>query len=138
MVTTKDSAQQASVTSRATGRTGVKPVVVDKYNQSMNSVDLVDQYTVYYSFVRRSKKWWRKVCFSLLEVATVNAYMLYKTSNSSHTHQQFRRAVIESLASLHLQEQSCQVSRIRRDSHTLDNTLTLSRLTCRNEVKSHT
>ena len=34
--------------------------------------------------------------------------------------------------------QSCQVSRIRRDSHTLDNTLTLSRLTCRNEVKSHT
>ena len=34
--------------------------------------------------------------------------------------------------------QSCQVSRIRRDSHTLANTLTLSRLTCRNVVKSHT
>ena len=30
--------------------------------------------------------------------------MLYKTSNSSHTHLQFRIAVIESLASLHLQE----------------------------------
>ena len=50
------------------------------------------------------KKWWRKVCFWLLEVATVNAYILYKKSNSSHTHLQFRRAVIESLASLHLQE----------------------------------
>ena len=36
------------------------------------------------------------------------------------------------------QVQSCQVSCIRRDSHTLDKTLTLSRLTCRNEVKSHT
>ena len=82
----------------------MKPVVVDKYNQSMNGVDLADQYTVYYSFVRRSKKWWRKVCFWLLEVATVNAYILYKKSNSSHTHLQFRRAVIESLASLHLQE----------------------------------
>ena len=79
MVTTKDSAQQANVTSRATGRTGVKPVVVDKYNQSMNGVDLADQYTVYYSFVRRSKKWWRKVCFWLLEVVIVNAYILYKT-----------------------------------------------------------
>ena len=65
MVTTKDSAMQASVTSRATGRTGVMPVVVDKYNQSMNGVDSADQYTVYYSFVRRSKKWWRKVCFWL-------------------------------------------------------------------------
>ena len=47
MLTTKDSAQYATVTSRATGRTGVKPVVVDKYNQSMNDVDLADQYTVY-------------------------------------------------------------------------------------------
>ena len=103
MLTSKESAQQASVTSRATGRTAVKPVVVDKYNQSMNGVNLADQYTVYYSFVRRSKKWWRKVCFWLLEVATVNAYILYKTSNASHTHLQFRRAVIESLARLHLQ-----------------------------------
>ena len=78
-------------------------MVVDKYNQSMNGIDLADYYTVYYSFVRRSMKWWRKVCFWLLEVATVNAYILYKTSNSSHTHVQFRRSVIESLASLHLQ-----------------------------------
>ena len=35
-------------------------------------------------------------------------------------------------------KQSCQVSRIRHDSHTYENTLTLSYLTCRNEEKSHT
>ena len=61
---------------------------------------VTDQYTVYYSFVWRSKKWWRKVCCWLIEVATVNAYIL---SNSSHTHFQFR-TIIESLVSLHLQE----------------------------------
>ena len=103
MITTKDSAQQAIVTSRATGRTATKPIVIDNYNQSMNGVDLADQYTVYYSFIRKSLKWWRKVCFWLLEVSTVNAYILYKCSNSTLTHLQFRRSVIESLAQLHLQ-----------------------------------
>ena len=103
MITTKDSAQQAIVTSRATGRTATKPIVIDNYNQSMNGVDLAEQYTVYYSFIQKSLKWWRKVCFWLLEVSTVNAYILYKCFNSTLTHLQFRRSVIESLAQLHLQ-----------------------------------
>ena len=54
-----------SVTSRATHRISEKSVVVDNYNQSMNGVNLADQYTVYYSFIRKSKKWWKKVCFWL-------------------------------------------------------------------------
>ena len=54
MLSSKDSAQMTSVTSRATHRISEKPVVVD---QSMNRVDLADQYTVYYSFIRKSKKW---------------------------------------------------------------------------------
>ena len=67
MLSSKNSALQTSVTSRASHRTAVKPVVVDNYNQSMNGIDLADQYTVYYSFVRKSKKWWRKVCFCCLK-----------------------------------------------------------------------
>ena len=42
MLSTKDSAQHATVTSRATERTAVKLVVADKYNQQMNGVDLAD------------------------------------------------------------------------------------------------
>lgn len=104
MITTKDNAQQATVISKATGKTAIKPVVIDNYNQSMNGVDLADQYTTYYSFVRKSKKWWKKVCFWLLEVATVNSYILYKSSDSAYTHVQFRRAVIESMAQIFLQD----------------------------------
>ena len=32
----------------------------------------------YYSFLHKTIKWWRKVFFWILEVATVNAYILYK------------------------------------------------------------
>ena len=60
MLSSKDSAQMTSVTSRATHRISEKPVVVDNYNQSMNGVNLADQYTVYYSFIRKSKKWWKR------------------------------------------------------------------------------
>ena len=36
-----------------------KPVVVNEYNQSMNGVDTVDQNSVYYRFIRKTRKWWR-------------------------------------------------------------------------------
>ena len=45
------------------GETRKKPLVVDKYNQSMGGVDIADQYGCYYSFGRRSIKWWRKLMF---------------------------------------------------------------------------
>ena len=86
MISTKDNASITSVTSRATGKTANKPVVIDHNNQSMTGVDLADQYTTYYSFVRKSRKWWEKVCFWLLEVATVNSYILYKYTNTTSTH----------------------------------------------------
>ena len=68
------------VTVRSRRSSQQKPVVVDRYNHSMNGVDRADQFTVYYSFVRRSIKWWRKVFFWLMEVAVVNSYILYRCS----------------------------------------------------------
>ena len=55
--------EMVTVRSRRTSQQ--KPVVVDRYNYSMNGVDRADQFTVYYSFVRQSVKWWRKVFFGL-------------------------------------------------------------------------
>ena len=43
MLSSRDSANPTTVTSRASHGSAVKPVVVDNYNQSMNGVDLVDQ-----------------------------------------------------------------------------------------------
>ena len=51
------------VTVRSRRTSQQKPVVVDSYNYSMNGVDRADQFTVYYSFVRRSVKWWRNLVF---------------------------------------------------------------------------
>ena len=83
-----------SVRSRATGRVAMKPSLVDEYNMSMNEAD---QYTVYYAFVHKSRKWWRKLFF---EVTLVNSYILYKISDlSPSTHFQFRQKIVDALAS---------------------------------------
>ena len=80
------------------------PLVVVKYNQSMNGVDRADQNSVYYSFIRKSRKWWRKLFFWLVEVAVVNSFILYKLNgHSKTTHLLYRRQVIEALAARHIQ-----------------------------------
>ena len=75
-----------------------KPLVIQLYNQSMNGVDRADQNSVYYSFIRKSRKWWKKLFFWLQEVTTVNSYILYQFHHDNLTHLQYRRQVIESLA----------------------------------------
>ena len=57
-----------------------KPVVICDYNKHMGWVDVSDQYISSYSFIRKSKKWWRKMFFWLLEVAVVNSFILYNLS----------------------------------------------------------
>ena len=43
----------------------------------------MDQMMAYYSFERKSVKWWRKVFFWVLEVIINNAHIIYKTHTSS-------------------------------------------------------
>lgn len=76
-----------------------KPVLVHSYNQSMNGVDLADQFSAYYNFVRRTLKWWRKLMFWLLEVSIVNSYLLYKQAHRGRClpHIDFRRKLVEGL-----------------------------------------
>ena len=57
----------------------------------------------YYSFLHKSVKWWRKVFFWMLEVAVVNAYIIYKDlalkrGERPISHLAFRRRLIQSLA----------------------------------------
>ena len=82
-----------------------KPSVVNKYNHNMNGVDIADQLTVFYSFVRKTKKWWRKLFFYFQEVSVVNSYIVYKQSVAQpFSHLGFRRAIIEKVANLSLQQ----------------------------------
>ena len=101
MISTSSSAAVTTVTFRNRHvQPKVKPVVVDSYNHHMNGVDIADQYAVYYSFVRKTVKWWRKVVFWLLETAMVNSYLLH--TECTGTLMSFRRSVVEALASAHI------------------------------------
>ena len=103
MLSTDVTAESCSVTSWSTGRQVAKPKVVHNYNQCMNGVDRADQCTVYYSFVCKCKKWWRKVYFWLLEVTVVNSYILFKSSTSQNiSHLSYRRQIIDALAARHI------------------------------------
>ena len=104
LVMLSSSCPHEMVTVRSRRTTQQKPLVVDRYNHSMNGVDRADQYTVYYSFVRRSVKWWRKVFFWVMEVAIVNSYILHKfTSQRPQTHLEYRRSLVRSLAAAYVQ-----------------------------------
>ena len=70
-----------------------KPVMVEQYNQYMGGVDKSDQLLSYYGFCHRTVKWWRRGFFHLLDMAVVNAYVLYTLSEHTGrklTHEQFR------------------------------------------------
>ena len=70
-----------------------KPVMIEQYNKYMGGVDKSDQLLSYYGLSHRTVKWWRRAFFHLLDLAIVNAYIMY--SEAPHTgrpltHEQFR------------------------------------------------
>ena len=96
-----------------------KPLAVDCYNHSMNGVDRNDQHCVYYSFVHKTLKWWRKLFLYLLECSTVNSYILYRDACCAEgkrplTALDFRCSVIEDLVQEHLQQSASHPSVGRR------------------------
>ena len=104
MVSTEASASSVTVQPRNSHSSPVqKPSVVDLYNHNMNGVDIADQHSVYYAFQRKTRKWWRKVFFWLVETTVVNSYIIYKecvsaTGDKPHCHLTYRRTVLETLA----------------------------------------
>ena len=76
-----------------------KPSAVHLYNNNMNGVDRADQLAVYYSFERKTRKWWRKVFFWLMETTIVNSYVTYhEVAEDPCSHLAYRRRVLEILA----------------------------------------
>ena len=81
----------------------LKPLMIVDYNKHMLGVDKLDQLMSYYCFLHKSVKWWRKVFFWILEVAVVNAYIIYKELALKRgvkpmSHVAFRRRLIASLS----------------------------------------
>ena len=56
-----------------------KHYAVVQYNKFMNVIDGADQYLSYYSVLRKSVKWSKKVVLYLLNCALFNAFCVYRT-----------------------------------------------------------
>lgn len=75
------------------------PVAVQDYTRYMGGVDRADQYAQYYISDRKTRKWNAKVIFYLLEIAKVNAWIMYKARhpNTKMSILNFTLKVIENL-----------------------------------------
>ena len=74
-----------------------KPDCVIDYNQHMCGVDRIDQLMAYYTPLRKTLKWYRKVVLQFLDMAVVNAYLLYTKLGGSKRQIWFRKQIIRSL-----------------------------------------
>jgi hypothetical protein len=64
----------------------------------MNYVDKYDQLLSSYKIDRRSKKWWHRIFFYLIDAAVVNSYCIYQLLELPYlSSKDFRRAVIDGL-----------------------------------------
>ena len=59
-----------------------KPYVVGQYNKFIKGIDRADQYLSFYSVLRKTVKWSKKVVLYLLNCA-LNAFFVYRTLNTN-------------------------------------------------------
>lgn len=70
----------------------------------MGGVDFFDQYMSFYNMNHKSRRWWIKILFYLLEACVVNSYIVYKLSMKSNnkkpmSHLKFRSMLVNELIS---------------------------------------
>ena len=58
----------------------LKPLVVEEYNKHMGGVHTGSQLQSHYGFAHCTIKWWWQLFFHLIDLAIVNAYILYLMS----------------------------------------------------------
>lgn len=57
----------------------IKPVAVIEYNKYMKDVDRADQYLSYYSILRKTTKWSKKVTVYLFNCTLFNAFVAFNS-----------------------------------------------------------
>lgn len=74
------------------------PTAVADYNQHKSGVDTIDQLHSYYSIGRRSKKWWPRLAWWLIDMCIINAYSLFSQRSQVQSSQlDFRIQLIQSI-----------------------------------------
>ncbi|KAI4454281.1 piggybac transposable element-derived protein 4 [Holotrichia oblita] len=82
------------------------PKAIEDYNKYMGGVDKFDQNMESYSISQKSRRWWLKIFYFLLDASIVNSYILYKTTlklsskkQKPMTHLMFRKTLANELIS---------------------------------------
>lgn len=81
-----DPTEMGRVTRKGQGRDRQQvnaPQMLCDYQKNMRGVDLMDQLISYHMFNHRSKKWWRRLYFYLLQAAILNSYILAKETHDA-------------------------------------------------------
>ncbi|XP_050042864.2 piggyBac transposable element-derived protein 3-like [Dermacentor andersoni] len=60
-----------------------RPNIIRVYNQSMGGVDKADMLLSFYRNDMKTKKWYKRICFHLIDLAVVNAFLLYREAKSA-------------------------------------------------------
>ena len=84
-----------------------RPIAIREYTKYMQGVDRLDQLMKYYSFLRKTRRWTKKILFYFFQIGLQNAYVLYKrytTDRPKLTHLQFHVIAIEALIYFDVEE----------------------------------
>ncbi|XP_072398122.1 uncharacterized protein [Diabrotica undecimpunctata] len=93
---------QATGKQNRRGEDILKPPAVIAYNKAKRGVDISDQMSAYYTCLRKSLKWYKKVFVEVvLGTAMVNAWIIFNDSNpNKKLHMlEFRELVVRELLS---------------------------------------
>jgi hypothetical protein len=77
----------------------VKPTCIVDYCSLMGGVDLSDQINQYYSCLRKTSKWYKKLFFYLLNLCIINAFILYRKFGpaTKTEHSGFKLSIVNDL-----------------------------------------
>jgi hypothetical protein len=75
------------------------PTAVRDYNSFKGGVDVLDQLHSYYSILRKSRRWWPRLAWWLIDAAILNAHRLYEIKNKEKiSERDFRTMLMHELA----------------------------------------
>jgi len=83
------------------------PTAIADYNQHKSGVDTIDQLHANYSIGRKSKKWWPRLVWWLIDMCIINAYSLYQQKQQVQISQlEFRQHLMNQLLEQYGQQHS--------------------------------
>lgn len=85
-----------------------KPEVVTFYNSTKGGVDVVDRMITSYNVARNTRRWPMVIFYGLMNVAAINAYIIYKANNPDSEFAHKRRFFLKNLGTTLVKESMSQ------------------------------